>query len=184
MDTYLSEKGNVTQTNASLEKILEKIGTKLYQAFLERSAVEIKLCKIINNIQEDDLKKIHLALNIEDELTNLPWETLKLSPDLPPVSLCDKVMFYREIPEFDSNNLISILGPLRILIAIASPENQKESGELLDMERELEFILDAVKPARKEGEAYLKRLSRICLVVNYTHNLRSNFLFFYAENRE
>jgi hypothetical protein len=24
----------------------------------------------------------------------------------------------------------------------------------------------------------LKRLSRICLVVNYTHNLRSNFLFF------
>ena len=30
----------------------------------------------------------------------------------------------------------------------------------------------------------LKRLSRICLVVNYTHTLRSNFLFFYAENRE
>jgi hypothetical protein len=28
-----------------------------------------------------------------------------------------------------------------------------------------------------------KRLSRICVVVNYTHNLRSNFLFFCAENQ-
>ncbi len=43
-------------------------------------------------------------------------------------------------------------------MAVGSPEAQTERSELLDMERELERILDAVEPARKRGEAYVRVL--------------------------
>jgi len=41
---------------------------------------------------------------------------------------------------------------------IGSPEAQNVRGELLDMERELARILDAVEPARKEGKAMVRVL--------------------------
>ena len=46
---------------------------------------------------------------------------------------------------------LAIPGPLRLLVAIGSPEAQNARGELLDMEAELSHILDAVEPARRAG---------------------------------
>ncbi len=43
-------------------------------------------------------------------------------------------------------------------MAIGSPEQQNARGELLDMERELRLILDAVDGARRQGRAYVKVL--------------------------
>jgi tetratricopeptide (TPR) repeat protein len=49
-------------------------------------------------------------------------------------------------------------GPLRILVVLASPEGD-DGGPLLDVERELAAILDAVEPARKHGRAYVRVLN-------------------------
>src|SRR5207253_3684538 len=56
---------------------------------------------------------------------------------------------------------LPIPGPLRILVAIGSPEEQNARGELLDTERELSRILDAVEPARKQTRpAYVRIIER------------------------
>ena len=50
-----------------------------------------------------------------------------------------------------------VRGPLRLLVAIASPETG--DAELLDYEAELARIVAAVEPARKRGEAYVRVLN-------------------------
>ena len=50
-----------------------------------------------------------------------------------------------------------VRGPLRLLVAIASPETG--DGELLDYEAELARIVESVEPARRRGEAYVRILN-------------------------
>ena len=50
---------------------------------------------------------------------------------------------------------ISIPGPLRILVAIGSPDAQNARGELLDMESELQRILDATEKPHRAGKAFV-----------------------------
>ncbi len=106
-----------------------------------------------------------LALEPEDDLAGLPWETLRLPGPggLPgePVALHPNVRLFRSVSNLGPTPALSIPGPLRILVAIGSPEEQNERGELLDMERELSRILDAVEPARRqERPAHVRVLER------------------------
>jgi len=48
--------------------------------------------------------------------------------------------------------------PLRILVAIGAPDEDTTSGTVLDYERELQTILDAVDQARRYGNAEVKIL--------------------------
>ncbi len=82
---------------------------------------------------------------------SLPAEPLALRPG---------VHLYRAVAGEGPRAEWQIPGPLRILVAIGSPEAQNERGELLDMEAELGRILDAVEPARRSGKAYVRVLER------------------------
>ncbi|HKV07651.1 MAG TPA: tetratricopeptide repeat protein [Thermoanaerobaculia bacterium] len=104
-------------------------------------------------------------MEIEDALAGLPWETLRLpGPDGtagPLLALHPSVRLFRAIADLGPTPALPIPGPLRILVAIGSPEEQNARGELLDMERELSRILDAVEPARKqERPAYVRVIDR------------------------
>lgn len=106
-----------------------------------------------------------MGLEIEDTLADLPWETLRL-PALaglagPPLALHPNVRLFRAATGLGLTPALPIPGPLRILVAIGSPEEQNSRGELLDMERELSRILDAVEPARKQQRpAYVRVIER------------------------
>ena len=106
-----------------------------------------------------------LALEPEDDLAPLPWETLRLpSPGgLPeaPLALHPNVRLFRAVTGLGPTPHRPVPGPLRILVAIGSPEEQNNRGELLDMEEELSRLLDAVEPARKQSRpAYVRVLER------------------------
>jgi CHAT domain len=49
-------------------------------------------------------------------------------------------------------------GPLKILVAVGAPDEGKTPNAVLDMERELQCILDAVESARRNGNAYVRIL--------------------------
>jgi len=106
---------------------------------------------------------LELSLHINDDtLARLPWETLRLpetdgTPGLP-LALHPQVHLSRVVAGLGPTPAVSIPGPLRILVVVGSPEEQNARGELLDMERELARILNAVEPARKSGKAFVRVL--------------------------
>jgi tetratricopeptide (TPR) repeat protein len=106
---------------------------------------------------------LELGLEVSDEtLVHLPWETLRVpaadgAPGLP-LALHPQIHFSRVVAGLGATPAVHIPGPLRILVVVGSPEKQNVRGELLDMERELARILDAVEPARKSGKAFVRVL--------------------------
>ena len=67
------------------------------------------------------------------------------------------VALYRLVGGLGTSPAHKVRGPLRLLVAIASPE--AGGGELLDYEAELARIVAAVEPARERGEAYVRVLN-------------------------
>jgi tetratricopeptide (TPR) repeat protein len=105
-----------------------------------------------------------LALEVADEMSDLPWELLRLpEPEGmvgPPLALHPNVELYRTVPDLGTATAIAVPRPLRVLVAIGSPEEQNPRGELLDMEAELRRILDAVELARRHSRAHIRILNR------------------------
>ena len=67
------------------------------------------------------------------------------------------VAVYRLVGGLGTAPAHKVRGPLRLLVAIASPETA--DAELLDYEAELARIVAAVEPARRRGEAYVRVLN-------------------------
>ena len=67
------------------------------------------------------------------------------------------VALYRLVSGLGTAPAHQVRGPLRLLVAIASPETG--DAELLDYEAELARIVAAVEPARKRGQAYVRVLN-------------------------
>ena len=100
-------------------------------------------------------------------LSALPWETLALpNPDgtvdaagATALALHRNVALYREVGGLGAVAAYKVRGPLRILVAIASPDSQNVTGELLNYEAELARIVAAVDPARRGADAHVHVLS-------------------------
>ena len=109
---------------------------------------------------------LELGLEVAGQpLTDLPWEALQV-PEASgevaevggsPLVLHRNVAVYRLISGLGTSPAHKVRGPLRLLVAIASPETR--DAELLDYEAELARIVAAVEPARKRGEAYVRVLN-------------------------
>ncbi|HEX3556935.1 MAG TPA: tetratricopeptide repeat protein [Thermoanaerobaculia bacterium] len=136
---------------SALHALLLEIGDALTREFLAGAAGEA----LRREVQDAERLgfPLELGLEIEDGLADLPWETLRLPARDgvadPPLAIHPHVRLFRATAGLGSSPALPIPGPLRILVAIGSPEEQNARGELLDMERELSRILDAVEPARK-----------------------------------
>ncbi len=81
-------------------------------------------------------------------LLALPFEALRL-PDARPVALHPHVVLYRRVTGLNAPSTPLLAGPIKILVAIGAPDEDKAPGlPVLDLERELQNILDAVQPAQ------------------------------------
>ena len=115
-------------------------------------------------------KVLELGLEVADQaLGDLPWEALQVpeaSGEIAemggsPLALHRNVALYRLVSGQATGPAHQVRGPLRLLVAIASPETG--DAELLDYEAELARIVAAVEPARKRGQAYVRVLNESSL---------------------
>ncbi|MGW2938083.1 tetratricopeptide repeat protein [Streptomyces sp. NPDC001156] len=101
---------------------------------------------------------LRIGLAVDDPTwVDLPWETLTVPGTAGPLVLSEQVELYRTVRRDSPPVAVRVPGPLRILAVVASPESG--GGELLDYERELSRILDAVDPARSGQGAYVRVLN-------------------------
>jgi tetratricopeptide (TPR) repeat protein len=89
---------------------------------------------------------VRLGLAVPPQWAGLPWEALP-GPDGRPLVLHPLVSVYRKTPTATGGRLPG--GPLRIVVAIASPDTG--GGPVLDYERELRNVLSAVRAARADA---------------------------------
>ncbi|MER5506148.1 tetratricopeptide repeat protein, partial [Streptomyces sp. NPDC002766] len=101
---------------------------------------------------------LRIGLAVDDpRWVDLPWEALTVPGTAGPLVLSQQVELYRTVRRDSDPVAVQVPGPLRILAVVASPESG--GGELLDYERELGRILDAVDPARSGHGAYVRVLN-------------------------
>lgn len=89
---------------------------------------------------------VWLALAVTPELAWLPWEAMSSPLTSQPLALHPQLNIYRKVSAAVARN---IPGPLRIVVAIAAPDDGK--GRLLDYERELRNVIAAVRSARQQA---------------------------------
>ena len=150
------EAGGAEPGRDGLEALLDEVGGKLADAFLP-PVVTAALDAAIAEAERRN-SSLQLALDIAEPLADLPWETLRLEHTV--LVLHPRVELYRRIDIGGAAPAISIPGPLRILVAIGSPDAQNARGELLDMEAELQRILDATEKPRRAGKAFVHILEQ------------------------
>jgi hypothetical protein len=89
---------------------------------------------------------VRLGLEIPPELAGLPWECLPSPDGCGPLALHPLVSLYRKT---ESAAPRALPGPLRIVIAIAAP--QDSGGGVVDYERHLRSVIAAVRSARQDN---------------------------------
>jgi len=129
----------------SIPVYLEEMGRLLGEALLP-PVIAGPFRKEIRQAQKEGLN-VAVALASDDPaIHDLPLETMKIpGAATHPLSLNPGLTFSRRIPSAFGRIVDEIPGPLRILVLIGSPDAQNDRGELLDYERELRTILDAVE---------------------------------------
>ena len=134
------------------EAALREIGAALADAFLPPAVAEALAAELAE--MERLNGALELALDLAEPLADLPWETLSL-PGGGPLALHPRVALFRKIATGGAAPAVAVPGPLRILVAIGSPEVQASGADLLDMEAELARILDATDQPRRQGKAFV-----------------------------
>ncbi|TQK99562.1 Tfp pilus assembly protein PilF [Streptomyces puniciscabiei] len=135
---------------------LAAVGEELGKRFLHgEAASELARQEELARARNGSLR---IGLAVRDPgWADLPWETLTVPGAAGPLVLSEQVELYRTVRRDSPPVAVRVPGPLRILAVVSSPESG--GGELLDYERELGRILDAVDPARSGQGAYVRVLN-------------------------
>ena len=91
------------------------------------------------------------------ELLSLPFEALRL-PDGQVVATHPSAIMMRRPTDLAPGPAEPLAGPLKILVAVGAPDEGKTTSAVLDYERELQHILDAVEPLRMHDNADVRIL--------------------------
>jgi tetratricopeptide (TPR) repeat protein len=124
---------------------LSRAGRLLAESFLPEP-VAAGLKHVLNQATQAHVP-VRVGLAVAPELAGLPWEALPEPAGQRPLALHPLVTAYRRT---QAGVVREIPGPLRIVVAIAAPD--EGGGPVLDYERELRDVLAAVRGAR-QGEA-------------------------------
>ena len=150
----------------SLDALLADVGRRL-SADVLAGEVGAALAKIVGEAARLN-EVIELGIQtpgLDSSLAALPWETLVV-PNLEgaveaaggtALALHRNVALFREVGGRHTVAAYKVRGPLRILVAIASPRSRNEA-DLLNYEAELARIIAAVDPARRGADAYVRVL--------------------------
>ena len=141
------------------------LGRGLAEAFLPAAVQEALAAAVADAEQAGAALRLGVTVD-EPGWADLPWETLTLRGSARPLVLEPRVELYRAVTGLGATPALAIPAPLRILVAIGSPDQDgdgEQAGELLDYEAELRRILDAVDPARRTGRASVRIVRRATL---------------------
>ncbi|MBU2670976.1 tetratricopeptide repeat protein [Actinoplanes bogorensis] len=149
---------------AAMRQTLQDIGHLLGEAFTPAPVAD-ELTRLAGDARRRG-SALRLGLDLAGDFADWPVETLipaepwsRLDPGQPkPLALTLPMQLYRILDADQPVPAITIPAPLRILVALASPEGS-DGGALLDVERELAAIIDAVEPARHKARAYVRVLN-------------------------
>jgi len=94
----------------------------------------------------------------DSELLGLPFEAIRLPGDRLLATLPAVVMWRRPIGLAEIEDFEPFAGPLKVLVAVGAPDEGQTASAVLDLERELQNILDAVEPARQHENAEVRIL--------------------------
>jgi tetratricopeptide (TPR) repeat protein len=154
---------------------LVEVGRRLSEDFLAGPAGTALAARVAEAAGLNEVLELSLEV-AEQPLSDLPWEALQVpqaSGEIAeaggsPLVLHRNVAAYRLIGGLGTAPAHKVRGPLRLLVAIASPETAE--AELLDYEAELARIVAAVEPARTraEGGAYVRVLNEGSLTAIHT----------------
>ena len=143
---------------------LAGVGRRLSEDFLAGPAGVALAGRVAEAADLNEVLELGLEVT-EQPLSDLPWEALQLPEASGEITeaggrslvLHRNVAAYRLIGGPGTAPAHKVRGPLRLLVAIASPETA--DAELLDYEAELARIVAAVEPARRRGKAYVRALN-------------------------
>jgi hypothetical protein len=90
-------------------------------------------------------------------LLALPYEALRL-PDDRLLATHEMVSVMRRPAGLDPPAPAPLAGPFKILVAVAAPDEEVSGSAVLDQERELQNILDAVEPAQRSENCQVRIL--------------------------
>ncbi|HME00223.1 MAG TPA: TIR domain-containing protein [Terriglobia bacterium] len=90
-------------------------------------------------------------------LLSVPFESAAL-PDGRAPALLPAVFVWRRLAGKPRVSAHPLPGPLRVLVAVGAPDEGKTAAAVLDSERELQTIFDALEGARRLGNAYVRVL--------------------------
>ena len=141
-------RGETRAADSDSGEQLDRAGALLAESFLPTS-LAIALAGELERAERGH-QSLHLGVECDPELSNLPWEALPDPRDGTPLVLNPLANVYRVI-EGTAPQLMP--SPLRILVAISSPD--RDGGPPLDYESELRNVLAAVHAAR-QGEAAVR----------------------------
>jgi len=140
---------------ATLEAELLALGQALAAFCLPAGAAEA-LAQLLNEapVGTTVLVEIEAA---DPELLGLPFEALRL-PDGRLLAIEPPVVLRRRLPALPSLPPAPLAGPLKVLVAVGAPDEGLTRSAVLDHERELQNILDAVEPAQRLDNVAVKIL--------------------------
>jgi hypothetical protein len=140
---------------AQRDRDLARLGDALGQALLP-GAVGGELAAALDRTAARG-ETLRLELESGPELLGLPFEAVRL-PDGRIPALDPGVRFLRRQTGLESAPVDPLPGPMRILVAVGAPDEDASGNAVLDYERELSTILDAIDHARRYGNAEVKIL--------------------------
>jgi tetratricopeptide (TPR) repeat protein len=94
------------------------------------------------------------------EWLGLPFETLRL-PDDTRLALHPGVASWRRLtaaPSARPTQITALAHPLKVLVAVGAPDEDQTKAAVLDHERELQVILDAVEPVQQHDNCEVRIL--------------------------
>ena len=87
-----------------------------------------------------------------EDLQSVPFELLRLPDATLPLALEPGVTLARRIVESPRATPVSFAGPLKVLAAVAAPDETKTLNQPLDVEAEMQALLDATSAVADSGQ--------------------------------
>ena len=142
-------------TDGSNSSELHKLGQAL-GAVLFPAPVDAALGRLLDEAAAAS-SSIEFVIETEDpKLLGIPFEAASLPDGRIPALQAGLRMLRRYTPAKGVQQPQA--GPLKILVAVGAPDEDKTASVVLDPERELQTILDAVERARRDGAVHVRIL--------------------------
>lgn len=139
-------RGPAEAERLSLERGLAELGRVLRDFCLPPGAGEA-LASLIDGCPLGTVVEVYFEAD-DPQFLGLPFEALRL-PDDRLLATLPSVVTLRRPARMPATSHKTLAGPIKILVAVGAPDEDRTSAVVLDMERELQNILNAVEEAQR-----------------------------------